>query len=549
MSMALSGVFSGMDTDSLVEGLMAAEGHTLKRLDRTKEEWQAKTEAVKAIESRLQQLKDISFDLMDSSKLLAVEATSSDTAVFSVTSSDGALEGSHTVEVNQLASAARMVQDVGVTAIDDPTEIGAGTFEYTYNGVTRTLYTTDETDLEGLQKLINKDGDNPGVSASILEHNGQFHLVLAGEDAGSDYGITVTANTDLAALQPANFLETQTAKNSQIKVDGYPVDGTWIERSSNSITDVIPGVTLNLTGTGTANVSASRDTSSLNMKMETFVTTFNAAMGTIDGFTGYDEETEKAGLLQGDSVFTTMVSRMQESLISSLPGFEDVEDPFTLASQIGLEFDKEGVLSLDAQTLNDAINEDYHGVLDVIGALNKGESDNPHVQFTGAGSMTVAGAYDVEVDFDAGNVTSARIRTSGETTWTDMDVSGSQISGPEDTDFEGLQLTAVWDGGTGTQSTEVRVQRGFTGMLHSSLDDILNYSDGTITIKKNQYESAIDRVDDKIDQQVDRLARKEKQLRARFSRLEATLAELDSFRGAFDAMVNSLQPIKSSGSK
>ncbi len=549
MSMALSGVFSGMDSDALVEGLMIAEGHTLKNLDRTKAQWQAKTEAVKAIETRLKQLKDISFDLMDSGKLLAVKATSSDTSIFSVTSSDGALEGSHTVEINQLASASRMVQDTGVTAIDDPTEIGAGTFEYTYDGVTRSLYTTDETDLEGLQALINNDGDNPGVSASILEHNGQFHLVLAGEDAGSDYGITVTANTDLAAFQPANFLETQTAKNSLIKVDGYPADGTWIERSSNSITDVIPGVTLNLTGTGTANVSASRDTTSVKMKLETFVTTFNAAMGTIDGFTSYDQETEKAGLLQGDSVFTTMVSKMRENLVASLPGFEDVEDPFTLASQLGLEFDKDGVLGLDSNTLNDAINDDYYGVLDVIGALNKGESDNTRVQFAGAGSMTVPGSYDVEVIFDAGTVTSARIRAVGETSWTDMDVNGSQLSGPEDTDFDGLQLTAVWDGGTGTQTTEVRVQRGFAGMLHSTLDNVLNYSDGTITIKKNQYKSAIDRIDDKIDQQVDRLARKEKQLRARFARLEATLAQLDSFRGAFEAMVQSLQPIQSSKSK
>ncbi|MFP4139980.1 MAG: flagellar filament capping protein FliD [Phycisphaerae bacterium] len=550
MSMAMSGVFTGMETDSLIEGLMALEGASLKNLDKDKAEYQAKTDAVKEIQAGLGQLKDSAFGLMDSSKLLSVEASSSDTGVFDVSAGDGALEGSHTIEVNQLAASARMVQDTGVTAYDDPAEIGAGTFEYTYNGVTRTLYTTDETDLEGLQDLINKDGDNPGVRASILEHNGEYHMVLTGQDAGSDYEVNVTGNTDLAAFQPENFLETQTARDAQIKVDGYPADGTWIERSSNTISDVIPGATVTLTGTGTANVSASRDTSDLQTKLETFVTTYNAAMGTIDGYIEYDEENEEAGLLQGDSVFTTMVSRIRENIVTSLPGFDDGDDSYTLAAQLGLEFDKEGVLSLNTSTLNQALNNDYHGVLDTIGALNKGVSDNDRIQFSGAGNMTEAGDYEVEVVFDAGTATSARIRKSGETTWTDMNVNGSIISGAKGTDMEGLQLTGIWDSGTGTQTAEVRVQRGLGGSIHDTLDDILDYSDGAINIKRTQYESAMDRIDDKIDQQVDRLEKKEERLRAKFARLEATLTELDSFRGAFDSAMQSLQPIKAkSGSK
>jgi flagellar hook-associated protein 2 len=523
---------------------MALEGNALKNLDKDKAEYQAKSDAVKSIQTRLTQLKDVSFDLMDSSKLLTVTANSSDKSVFTVSAGDGALEGSHSIEVNQLAASARMVQDVGVTATDDPAQIGAGTFEYTYNGVTRTLYTNSETDLQGLQELINNDGDNPGVNASVLEHNGEFHLVLTGEDAGSNYGITVTANTDLANFQPANFLETQTARDAQIKVDGYPVDGTWIERSSNTITDVIPGVTVNLTGTGTANVSASRDTESLKMKLETFVTTFNAAMGTIDGYIDYDAKNEQAGLLQGDSVFTGMVSRIRNNLVTSLPGFDGTEDSYTLAAQLGLEFDKDGVLTLDTDTLNDALNEDYYGVLDAIGALNQGESDNTRIQFSGAGNMTEPGNYEVEVDFNAGAVTAGRIRALGETTWTSLEVNGDLLSAPDDSDMQGLQLTAVWEGGTGTQTTNVRVQRGFAGTMHDTLEDMLDYSDGALTIKKNQYESAIDRIDEKIDEQVDRLEKKEERLRAKFARLEATMAELDSMRGAFDSMIQSLQPVK-----
>ncbi|GAG10658.1 unnamed protein product, partial [marine sediment metagenome] len=151
--------------------------------------------------------------------------------------------------------------DVGADAI-----VGAGTFVYTYNGVTRTVTTTASTSLGALRDLINNDAGNPGLSASILEYevdaDHKYHLVLSGDNTGSDYTITVEAATTLSGFAPGSFQETMTAEDSQIRVDGYP-PADWIERSSNSISDVIEGVTLNLNGTGTASVTLNRDTGQL----------------------------------------------------------------------------------------------------------------------------------------------------------------------------------------------------------------------------------------------------------------------------------------------
>jgi hypothetical protein len=186
--------------------------------------------------------------------------------------------------------------------------VGAGQFVYTYNGVTRTLAATSTTTLQNLVDLINKDSGNPGVTASILDYDvsgdpdKRFHLVLSGGDSGQDYGITIGAGTTVAGFAPgANWTQTQAAVNAQIRVDGYPA-GNWIERSSNTISDVIPGVTINLVSPGTASVTLTRSTSQLNEEMTNLVNIYNGIATQVKKYTGYNTDTKTGGVLEGDSL-------------------------------------------------------------------------------------------------------------------------------------------------------------------------------------------------------------------------------------------------------
>ena len=139
--------------------------------------------------------------------------TSSDEDILTAEATNQAYEGNHTVRINQLATADRWVHTTGLEYAEDYVGGGtAGTFIYSYNGKEAVITTTATTTLEDLVGLINNDADNPGVTASLLNYGGAYHLVLSGNDAGSDYGISVNASsTEVLQADSAFTVDTDNA--------------------------------------------------------------------------------------------------------------------------------------------------------------------------------------------------------------------------------------------------------------------------------------------------------------------------------------------------
>ena len=186
-SVQLGGLFSGIDTQTLISQLMAAEQGTINRYQTRQQTLSNRETAINDLQSKLQSLKTATAALSDASTLRAYTAACSDTDILTVEASNGAFEGNHTVVVNQLASPERWVHAAGMEYAQDP--VGAGTFIYSYNQQETTITTTADTTLEDLVGLINNDANNPGVTANLLYYNNSYHLMLNGNDAGSDYAI------------------------------------------------------------------------------------------------------------------------------------------------------------------------------------------------------------------------------------------------------------------------------------------------------------------------------------------------------------------------
>jgi flagellar capping protein FliD len=660
----LPGLLTGIDTTTLIAQLMAIERRQLNIYEERKKSWTDREDALNTLETKLSTLQSSLRGLYDADKLRAFSVASSDSDIITAEASYNAYEGNHTIVINQLATAERWVHTSGLEYPED--YVGEGTFIYSYNHKEAVITTTATTTLEDLVGLINNDADNPGVTATLLYYNDSYHLMLNGNDAGTDHEIyinssstevwqadseltynsdnatlstkivdldqfsgtlgggehieitgtdhsgtpiaqvdlNVTENTtvghlvseindafdgiakavfengkivltddtcgssslsinlawddngsgatlslptmavlteggsttaNLAGFAPADFTETQSAQNSQIRVDGYPA-ANWIERSSNTIDDVISGVTLHLHDTTDANgeqITLTRNIDAVKEKLSAMITAYNSAVTFIKEKTGYNEILGTGGVLMGDYVISGIRSQLLTPLIAQTSGFVSDFDTFLMPGQIGLQLDRDGVLNLDTAAFDEAIAQDYMGVLAIIGADKTGSSDSNTIKFYGAsGEYTTAGTYDVEVQINASNeITSAKIRLSTESTWRDATWSGNTVTGDSSFDDNGdpvypengLQLSVDLSQ-DGTFAATVRVKQGFAGDMEDALDRMLKASSGSIQIDQEHVEDQIENLQDRIDDEQDRLARKEEQLVRQFARLESTLA-------------------------
>jgi flagellar capping protein FliD len=656
----LPGLLTGIDTNALINQLMAVERRTLTQYQNRQATWNHRKDAVSALMTQLQTLKSSAQGVADSDDLRAYTCASSDADLVTVDASNSAF-----VVVNQLANSERWTHTAGVEYKEDL--VGAGTFIYSYNHHETVITTTAQTTLEDFVGLINNDANNPGVTANLLYYNHTYHLVLNGKDAGTDYQISIntgstevwqtgsaftdgnnnaelddkitaleqfsgtlvgdehitisgklhdgtevsqdfaiTGNTKLSHLidaindtfagtatatlvngqirltdhtcggsqmrlyltydpgtgtsdldipataehtqgvsgladlddfAPEDFTETQSAQDAEVKVDGYPTEeGQWITRSTNTIDDVIPGVTLHLQDTGTVKVTLTRNVSMVKAKLNAVVAAYNATVAAIDAQTGYDQDKKVAGVLMGDSSVSITASNLLMPFIQQTRGFVTTVDSFHMPGQIGLELDGEGKLSLDSSALDEAIAEDYQGVLELIGANKIGSSDSNTIQFYGASEKySTAGEYNVEVTVAGGVITSARIKLTSEDDYRDMTIDDNMVTGnasfskngnpvhPEN----GLQLSVNLSQ-DGVFTATVRVKQGFAGALVDALNTALDSRTGTLQVDQDQMDEQIDNLQDKIDREQDRLDAKQTQLVAKYARLEKTLALLQN---------------------
>ena len=142
------------------------------------------------------------------------------------------------------------------------------------------------------------------------------------------------------------------------------IDGTYtITRSSNTITDAIEGVTLNLLKTDTAETTLEikQDTQGVADRVQAFVDAYNSLQATFGSLS--------EGALDGDSTIRTMESQFR-TIFNTAPS--GLTTAMTALSELGIRTERDGTLSLDSATLNDALATDFDGVAELLGDDDQG---------------------------------------------------------------------------------------------------------------------------------------------------------------------------------
>ncbi len=423
--------------------------------------------------------------------------------------------------------------DTGTTAVTSSDQ----SFSYTYNGQIRQLDVAGGTTLSELADLINSDSENPGVSASIINDgtglSTAYHLVLTGQSTGKAYKIENISHSLDNADFSGSFTESQSAQNAMVKVDGYPSGDEYLQRDTNTVSDVVAGVELSLNGTGSATVTVNSDTSSIKQNIYNFVDAFNDVRSYVQEKTAYDTENNEAGILLGNYAVDNIKNRLNAIVASPPSGFRDGYDEYTLLSQIGVYTDAEsgseteGQLIVDDVVLSEALSDDADAVADLFAAYFEGRAADSNVSYKShIDGITDAGTY--EVQFNHLNPSESKMRLKGTSTWHDAswDVATSTLTGLAGYPESGLVV--VVNNVAQSYTAEVDLKRGIAGDLKDELDSLTDPDDGPLAVLEENYQDIVDNIQDKIDREEDRIDLLEQRLIQRYARLEQTLSELNS---------------------
>lgn len=389
------GVGSSLDVAGIVRQLMQIERTPLDKVIQQKTSYDARISALGSINSTLASLQSSLEGLKTGSSTLANSVESSDTAILNATGSSGAVAGNYSVEVSQLAQSQKLVatgQADTTTAIGNGTltidlgTISGGTFDdvtgkYTGAGFASNasgpfdivIDATNNT-LGGIRDAINDAGI--GVTATIVNDGDPANpqrLVLSSTNSGAEQSMSISvagdaALSDLLSHDPTgtqNLSQTITAQDANFKVDGID-----ITKSSNSVTDVIAGVTLDLKATNVGapiNVSVTKDTDSAKTAVEEFVKGYNDLLAEIRKQTDSGSGEGTKGALASDSITRQILSSVRNVLTTAPTG---ITGNYNNLSDIGVSFQADGTIALDETKLSAAIQDDNNNVAELFSSAD-----------------------------------------------------------------------------------------------------------------------------------------------------------------------------------
>ena len=368
MGIGVSGLISGLDTESIIGKLMELERRPIVLLQKREAEFQAKISAMGTLKGALSDFQGAVTALKESDVFFSFKAVSGSDDVISVTDSAEALAGRYNVTVSGMAQA-QQLRSSAFTGSDQTVGTGTMTLQVGSDAEVEIAIDSDHQTLTGIADAINEA--DAGVTAAVIhDGSGNYYLTLVSGKTGSDNTISFSVddddgnNNDSSGLSglytdPAagTLAETQEGKNAQLTVNGIQV-----ERAENTITDLIQGVTMtiNKVSSETVTVNVSQDTAAITGRLRSFVEKFNGLMETLDKLQAYDPETEAAGSLMGDGAARQVQSRLKRLIYAQV---EDVAGEVNSFSSLGVEMDRYGKLSLDAGKFTEALENHQEDVI------------------------------------------------------------------------------------------------------------------------------------------------------------------------------------------
>jgi len=399
-SFTVGGLSTGIDYNDLISKLIEVKRKPIEILESKKSAYNEQMSSYSELSSKLSDLKSAVDKLKTSSSFYVKNASVSDETVLSANAAGTASVGNYSVSVTSLASEEKEAHNgTGLTSSADVVN-NSGTdkvFQYTYAGTQRTLTVADGTTLDGLKSIINDDTDNPGVNATIVNDGTNYRLIVSGNDAGAaktitiDGGTTLDGNNNTVNFTAATFAENKTAYDAD-----FTVDGLQISRSTNAISDVISGVTINLKkDNSSAVITVGADNESIREQLEDFVSAYNDVTSFFAANMNYDSATGESGSLAGEGTARNIQNSIRDIVTGSVSG---LSGSLSMLAEIGITTDyKTGQLNINSATLDTKLGTSLDEVADIFKDNANGIATRIH-NYIGDITSTVDGSITLRKD-------------------------------------------------------------------------------------------------------------------------------------------------------
>ena len=378
---------SGIDIRKLAEDLTDVERKPAEeRLTKLRDQESAQISAYAVLKFNVEELITRFEALDDASEVLASKATSSDSTKVEVsTALASASSGNHAVSVSSLAQQQSNVSNLYSSAAQSLNGGAAFTLSITDSdgAATNVAVAAGNDTPEGLVAAIN--ASNAGVSASLLTtdaDSSQFRIVMNGNPGASNTFVVSSNLTDsdlgFHEVDNGNSQQADGIYAQQLATNAvFSVNGVTLERTSNTVTDAVEGVTLLLKGThatgSLATVTIDKSIETLKSSLSDLVQSYNATRYALSEISDPDSaDQDVGGALASDfatvrhvrSVIYKAVTQDSSTASGSIAALRD----------IGVELTKTGDLQFDEKKFDAAVSTSANDVALMLSAGTDNQS-------------------------------------------------------------------------------------------------------------------------------------------------------------------------------
>lgn len=371
-SITFSGLASGIDTSTLITSLVSRERsakvapleNKISRYEDTKDSLTKLKSLLNNLKSNVEKFRTLSGGILSKTTL------SSDETILSTSTSNIAGQGNYDITVKELAKTGSFsFSSRFLTASDKiaPELVGSDTITISVGTEETELTITSETTIQNVIdgfNALNKNGQasliNVGTSTSQ-----SLALMVTSKEAGLTKGeISITVGEKLKAsnlsLDPTLGKLSQ-AQNAKLSIAGLADD---IERSSNTISDLIPGISFKLNAIGTVNISTSVDTENTSSVVNDFVDTLNEVVSYIkeNDLISTTQNGKETKIVYGSLSSTSIDENVLSALRASLSNSRTSGGSVNILSELGITTKRDGTLAFDENKFKEALVKDSNSV-------------------------------------------------------------------------------------------------------------------------------------------------------------------------------------------